>query len=322
LGKGFRLYPFMRKLRHVPEPRTLVEITTRTLQGMLLLRPGSLLNDIILGVLGRAQRLYQVEIHAYCFLSTHYHLLITVEDAGQLCRFMTFFNSNLAREVARLTGWKEKIWSRRYQHIVISGEEEAQVARLKYVLAHGPKENLVPSPLDWPGVHSAKPMIEGGEIQGTWFNRTREYTARRKGQELPREEITQAETVVLTPLPCWSSSSPEAYRRQVAFLVDQIVAEAKAERDRLGIEPLGREAVLRQNPLTRPGRLKKSPAPLFHAFRRRVRRLLYEAYTAFVAAFREASSKLRGGDRNAVFPIGSFPPGAPFISGAPPWKPA
>src|SRR6185436_10841515 len=105
----------MRKLRHVPEPRTLVEVTTRTLQGMLLLRPGTLLNDIILGVLGRAQRLYEVEIHAYCFLATHSHLLLTVEDAGQLSAFMPFFNTNHAREVARLTGWNEKIWSRRYQ---------------------------------------------------------------------------------------------------------------------------------------------------------------------------------------------------------------
>ncbi len=43
---------------------------------------------------------------------------------------MTLFNSKLAREVARLTGWKDKIWSRRYQAIVISDEEAAQVAQL------------------------------------------------------------------------------------------------------------------------------------------------------------------------------------------------
>jgi hypothetical protein len=164
-------------------------------------------------------------------------------------------------------------------------------------------------------------MIEGGEIQGTWFNRTREYTARRKGQELTREELTQTEVVVLTPLPCWKSVSPEEYRRRVANLIDQIVAEAKADRERLGIEPLGREAVLRQNPLTRPNRLKRSPAPLFHASRRRVRRQLYETYATFVAAFRDASAKLRGGDLKAIFPVGSFPPGAPFVSGVPPWKP-
>src|SRR5215208_6733047 len=57
--------------------------------------------------------------------------------------FMTYFNSKLAREIGRLTGWRQKIWSRRYQAIVVSQEEEAQEARLAYVLAHGVKEQLV-----------------------------------------------------------------------------------------------------------------------------------------------------------------------------------
>jgi hypothetical protein len=38
---------------------------------------------------------------------------------------------------------------------------------------------------------------------------------------------------------------------------------------------------------------KKSAAPLFHAFRRKVRKELYEAYGWFVAAFREAADKLK-----------------------------
>ena len=42
---------------------------------------------------------------------------------------------------------------------------------------------------------------------------------------------------------------------------------------------------------------------------------LWEAYAWFVAAFREAAEKLRAGDRNAAFPIGSFPPGLPFVGG-------
>jgi hypothetical protein len=42
---------------------------------------------------------------------------------------------------------------------------------------------------------------------------------------------------------------------------------------------------------------------------------MYEAYAGFVAAFREAAEKLRGGDRMARFPEGSFPPGLPFVRG-------
>jgi hypothetical protein len=36
----------------------------------------------------------------------------------------------------------------------------------------------------------------------------------------------------------------------------------------------------------------------------------------FVAAFREASERLRSGDRMARFPLGSFPPGLPFVRAA------
>jgi hypothetical protein len=39
----------------------------------------------------------------YLFLSSHYHLLLYVDNAPQLSRFMTHANSNLAREISRIT---------------------------------------------------------------------------------------------------------------------------------------------------------------------------------------------------------------------------
>jgi hypothetical protein len=60
---------------------------------------------------------------------------------------------------------------------------------------------------------------------------------------------------------------------------------------------------------------KKSPAPLFHAASKAVRRELYEGYAWFVAAYREASEKLRNGNRAVSFPTGSFPPPLPFVAG-------
>ena len=64
-----------------------------------------------------------------------------------------------------------------------------------------------------------------------------------------------------------------------------------------------------------PEKPKKSPAPLFHAAKREVRKALWEAYAWFVAAFREAAERLREEDRNAGFPVGSFPPHLPFVTG-------
>jgi hypothetical protein len=47
---------------------------------------------------------------------------------------------------------------------------------------------------------------------------------------------------------------------------------------------------------------------------RAARERFWEAYSAFVAAFREAAEKLKAGDRTVRFPLGSFPPGLPFVS--------
>ena len=69
------------------------------------------------------------------------------------------------------------------------------------------------------------------------------------------------------------------------------------------------------SPDTVPSRSKKSPAPLFLAASKRVRNDLRTAYYAFLAAFREATDELKAGNRNALFPEGSFPPAMPFVSG-------
>ncbi len=70
-----------RKLRYVPQSRTLVSITNRTIQGRYLLRPGPSFDDIFLGILGRFQRLHRMDIAAVTVLSTHFHLLLIVDDA-------------------------------------------------------------------------------------------------------------------------------------------------------------------------------------------------------------------------------------------------
>ncbi len=291
-----------------------MEVTCRTLHGRLLLRPSRELNEIIGGVLGRSQRLYPLRLMSYVFLSNHYHLLVWVKDVHRLARFMGNFNSKLAREVSRLTGWSGKIWERRYQAIVISEEERAQVERLRYHLSHGPKEDLVEGPEDWPGVHCVRELLGGEPLTGYWFDRTQEYAARRRREEHDRYEYATLETVTLSPLPCWEHLSKEEYRQRVERQVASIKAETAARRRRTGAEPLGPEAILAQHPHSRPKKVKRSPAPRFHAASKDRRRELYEGYAWFVAAFRSAAEKLKAGDPAPPFPRGCFPPALPFVS--------
>jgi REP element-mobilizing transposase RayT len=304
-----------RPLRFIPGKKTLVEVTTRTVHSRLLLRPSNELNDLVLGILGRAQERYGAGVCGYVVLANHYHLLLIVDSAKQLSDFMGYFNSNLAREAGRLVKWREKFWARRYRAIVISGEPAAQRDRLKYVLSHGAKEGLVSSPLEWPGVHALRPLLEGTPVQGTWFDRTQEYAARRRGEEFERLRYATEYTVTLSPLPCWEDLPAEIQRRRIAEIAEEITAEAEARQKEKGILPMGADAIRRQHPHSTPMKTKRSYAPLFHAATKRVRDGLVEAYRAFVGAFREAAARLKAGDRDAMFPLGSFPPALPFVSG-------
>src|SRR4051794_10298696 len=303
-----------RRLRFIPEGGALVEVTCRALHSRLLFRPSSMVNQIIIGTLARAKQRHKVRVCFFVCASNHLHLLLRVEDARELSGFMGYFLSKLAREVGRLTGWKEKIFGRRYQAIVVSNEEEAQIGRLRYGLAHGAKEDLVERPRDWPGVHAVRALLEGEVLEGLWFDRTQEYLARRRGEKFDLLQYATREVLELDPLPCWEHLTEEQRRARAAALVEDIETEIAARRKKTGVKPLGVAAVLAQNPLRKPKKTKKSPAPAFHAASKAVRRELWDAYAWFVAAYRAAAEKLRAGVRDVVFPRGSFPPALPFVS--------
>ena len=306
-----------RRLRFIPDGGALVEVTCRTVQGRFLLKPTKMLRPIVIGVLARAQRLSPVKLHAFVFLSNHYHLLLSVESALQLATFMNYVNSNLAREAGRLFGWKEKFWGRRYQAIVVSEEDAVQIERFRYLLSHGCKEGLVARPRDWPGAQSVKALTEGQRLRGLWFDRTREYAARMRGKSPPLRGYANREVLHLERLPCWRHLSEVSYSRRVSELVKQIEAQTAARHARDGSRPLGTKTIVSQDPHHRPEKLKKAGAPAFHAATKTARKELVEAYGCFFAAYRDAADRLLSGDSDASFPEGSFPPRLPFVGWSP-----
>jgi len=196
--------------KHHPEPKTLVHITCRTINGLYLFRPGPEFNDVFLGVLGKAQRDCGVELCAVSVLSTHFHLLSIVDDVKQAADFMRNFKSKLALETNRMTGWSGPVFDRRYEMAVVTDEEAAQVEVLKYILAQGVKEQLVEWILDWPGVHSFGALLEGTPLTGHCFDRSQEHAARVRGEEYDRLQYATVETVTLSPAGLISRRKPTA----------------------------------------------------------------------------------------------------------------
>lgn len=225
---------------------------------------------------------------------------------------MGFVNGNLAKETGRLHGWRERVWGRLYTAIVVSHEEAVQIARLRYILEQGTKEGLVRRPQDWPGAHSVHALFDGRPMLGVWFDRTREYEARRCGQRPGKYEYAEEETLELAPLPAWDGLEPEDRRAAVQTLLREIEREARWAREASGRPPLGVRRVLRQNPHDRPEHSRQSPAPRFHAQAWQVRKSLELAYYEFRLRFRQAAEDLKLGRPGVEFPPGCFPPRLPF----------
>ena len=109
------LEPIMsRSLRYQPGRWSTVFVTGRCIHSRFLLTPSPRVNALINGILKRGCTRYAVRLHAMCFMSNHYHLLFSSQDAASTSSFMQFILSNIAREIGRLRYWREKFWWRRY----------------------------------------------------------------------------------------------------------------------------------------------------------------------------------------------------------------
>ena len=304
-----------RRLRYIRKGGSLVEITNRTVHARYLLRPDRAgeLEEIILGVVGRAQRLHDVTLHGLTFLSNHAHILGFFEDARQMASFMNVVNGELGREIARFADWPDKVWARRYVSIPVSDEPAAQISRLRYLLANSVKENLVERADQWPGVHSVGALRDGEVLKGLWFDRSAECEAKRRGESYAHDEFATEEIVELSPLPCREHLSPKEHRAWVAGLVEEIETEAAVDREESGKRVLGVAKIYAQDPHHRPDKPKRSPAPAFHAASKQAFDHLRATYAWVVQVFREAADRLREGDRTVVFPEGTFPSSLPFV---------
>ncbi len=300
-----------RPLRFVP-PNSVVEVTARTVGSRFLLRPDATTNELVLGVIGRAQHLSGVRIFAVAVMSNHFHALVGVDHAAQLANFMQQAMSNIAKEVGRHHRWPGPFWARRYRSIVVA-DDASEIIRLRYVLCQGLKEGLVDRVERWPGVSSLRALVQGVALRGVWHNRTYTYEARRRGEKPdPAKSKTHYE-VQLSQLPSLADMPARKYRALVASLVREEERAVRSQRCQEGKNAvLGARHILLQEPHDAPVNSDRGPAPFVHAISKAVRFVFRAAYDLFVDAFRLAAAHLRCG-QPADFPEGAFPPRAPFV---------
>jgi REP element-mobilizing transposase RayT len=306
-------------LRFQPEPNTLFEITIRTIDGRLYLCPSNkMVNDLIVGVFAKAASKYGIKVVALAVLGNHLHgLALSPEGHDKFSLFMQFVDSNLARILNERLHRHGPFWGGRYSGIVVAQTAEMEEERLEYVLGQGVRENLVAKATQWPGVHASRALLGNGVIKGIWVNGTAAGKTKRRRRSVKTNEVNTKVKLKLAPLPSWAKLSPAQRRERVAAILHRIEAEAQIKRQQTGKKPFGAKNIKNQDPLSLPhSPPKRTRAPRCHADHPEYG-IFKELYRLFVTVFRQAAEMWRGGDRKAPFPVGSFPPGLPFVKPPP-----
>jgi hypothetical protein len=151
--------------------------------------------------------------------------------------FMQFVNASVAKEAGRLHLWRERFWSRRYRSIVVADEKAAH-ARIRYILAHGAKEGLLASSAAWPGPNCIAALTTGALLRGTWFDRSKEFIARQRGEQTLPMQFATTFDVKLTPLPCLLHIIEHERQTHYRRVVGEIQAEAEADNKEKGRTPM------------------------------------------------------------------------------------
>ncbi len=266
---------------------TMVEVTIRTLGGKFWLRPDAACKAIIEGVFGKALKLYPgIQLHGYDAQSNHLHYLLSALDPEQVPLFLDYVHGNIARQLNKLRGRQGTFWSRRGAVIAVL-DADAQVARLRYLLAQGPAAGLVPSPTQWPGASSTRALLDDMRVTATYtpLDKLRRNAA--LANPRPEGELAEDVSFELTPLPAWADLTAKARRAKVAALVDAIEDEHK------GKTFLGARALRTQDPNRSPRKFRRTRMPPCHASSSQVRGRYLDAYRVFRDSYLRASQRLR-----------------------------
>ncbi len=272
-------------------------VTRRCTQRQFLLRPSAQTNAILLYCLARAAGLYGVEVHAYCFLSNHYHLVVT-DPRARLPEFMRYLNEHTARALNASLGRWESLWAPGSYSAVRLVEPADVVAKVAYTLANPVAAGLVERAEHWPGVWSHPRELDGASRvvlrpEGGFF--------RPAG---PTPEVCELR---LTLPPGFGDrvTYVDAVRRELRAMEDAAVLVMRTR----GSGFLGRKAVLTQSVSDAPSTVETRRALRARGLLPRDRWKRIEALLRlrdFIEAYRAAREALCAGLAGVWFPPGTY----------------
>jgi REP element-mobilizing transposase RayT len=264
-------------------------ITRRCLHREYLLRPCRQLNQIFAYVLAVAARRYGVEVHAFCVLSNHYHLVVT-DPQARLPAFQQYLGAFVARAANASLGRFETFWAPHSFSAVTLGTPEDLIAKAAYTLANPVAAGLVKAGHLWPGLRSRPDSIGG--------------TIRLARPDFFDKDGLLPEAIDLELRIPAGFRSTEDFRDQLQSELSRQEQEARQQTSTF----LGVERVLAQSPFGRPkpGAPRRGLDPRIAARDKWKRIELLGRLKSFLMEYAEALGIWRERGVEPVFPAGTY----------------
>ena len=232
-------------------------------------------------------------LHAVCFMSNHWHGVLTDPDA-RLPKFLETFHKLLAKAQNASLGHWENLWSSDKTSVVLLVSEGDVLEKMAYTLANPTVAGLVKSPHEWPGILQRFGQQREIEMPDAFFD--------------DEGNLPDSATLELTRPNIFAALTDAQLHAQLSDAVATLVKRARDDLALRGLSFVGAQVVLRQSFSAAPKTPapRRNPSPRIAAKSTPARMHAIRRMLEFVRSYRAAWNEWRSGNRNAVFPAGTY----------------
>lgn len=269
-------------------------VTRRCSQRQFLLTPSRRTNQLVRYCLADAARRTGVLIHAICFMSNHWHGVVT-DPFARLPEFLERFHRLFARAQNASLGRWENLWSSDKPSVVALNSDEDVLDKMAYTIANPTAAGLVRSPREWPGVISLR-FTERSTVDrpDVFFD--------------PEGPLPERATLDIVRPPIYSHLDDAELSEQLSRAIERHVREARSAMAEQRRKFAGAKAVLQQafDAIPRSTEPRRSPSPRIAAKHTFERVQAISDLLDFYRRYRCAWAAWRAGAHNTLFPSGTY----------------
>ena len=258
----------------------------------------------------------KIKMHAYKFMSNHYHLVLTDVD-GVLPKFMGWLNSLLARSLNALRGTTGKNFEVYSKQIIEADDAERILEAMVYTLTNGCAAHLVERAVEWEGISSihmrfGEPRTVDKPKLGLWAGKQahldRGKSARSGRSRYARTKIAEQSTIVLHRPSAFDHLTDEEFTSRLTVRIRRTEEMWIAIRKHFGIRVAGWQKVAQRhfNEMPRAGRELFDRQPEVAASTPERRERLERKLALFRHAYYDALRRDIDEDPKVVYPYGTW----------------